>query len=92
MEHMAPPDLDVHMKKKQRLALIQHPMWLLIKEDSKCLERTPPWGAPSIGEYSRRVERNLDSLERDPKAKVNYDVSGAELDKSGGREKAAPTG
>ena len=37
------------MKKKQLLALVQHPMWLLIKEDSKCHERTPPWGAPMGG-------------------------------------------
>lgn len=66
--------------KKKLLALIQHPMWLLIKEDSKCLERTPPWGAPSVGEYAKRVARNLDSLDRDPAARVNYDFSGAELE------------
>jgi hypothetical protein len=68
------------MKKKQLLALVQHPMWLLIKEDSKCHERTPPWGAPSVEEYSKRVERNLTSLEQKPDAKVSYDFSGTELE------------
>jgi len=68
------------MKQTSLLALVQHPMWLLIKEDSKCHERTPGWGAPSVEEYSKRVARNLESLERFPEARVNYDFSATELE------------
>ena len=71
------------METKPLLALVQHPMWLLIKEDSKCHERTPPWGAPSVEQYSERVERNLDSLEQNPDARVNYDFSGTQSQRTG---------
>ena len=33
------------------MALAQHPMYFLIKEDTKCAERTPPWGEPNIEAY-----------------------------------------
>ena len=47
-----------------KLAVAQHPMYLLIKEDELCAERTPPWGAPSIQAYIERLRANLDSLRR----------------------------
>jgi len=31
-----------------QIALVQHPMYMLIKEDSECPERTPPWDEPTI--------------------------------------------
>ena len=55
---------------KHIIAVTPHPMWLIIKEDSVCLERTPPWGAPSIEEYSKRLDRNLSSLEKNPQARM----------------------
>jgi len=61
------------------VAIVQHPMWLIIKEDTLCAERTPPWGAASIEDYSERIDRNLRYLEEHPSAKVNYDFSAAEL-------------
>ncbi len=30
-----------------KLALAQHPMYLIIREDSQCAERTPPCGEPT---------------------------------------------
>ena len=42
-----------------KLALIQHPMLLIIKEDSQCAERTPPWGEPSLELYIGRVRDNV---------------------------------
>jgi hypothetical protein len=65
--------------KPQPVALVQHPMWLIIKEDTICAERTPPWGAASIDEYAKRLERNLSVLESHPWAKINYDFSAVEL-------------
>jgi hypothetical protein len=61
-------------------ALAMHPMWLIIKEDTVCTERTPPWGAPSIEEYSKRLSRNLQRFESAPETRVNYDFSAGELE------------
>lgn len=63
-----------------KLALAQHPMYLLIREDTQCAERTPPWGAPAITDYIERVRQNLDSLERYPHLKLGYEWSGVELE------------
>ena len=65
---------------KWKLALAQHPMYLLIREDTQCAERTPPWGAPDIESYINRVRQNLDSLRRYPRLKLGYEWSGAELE------------
>jgi hypothetical protein len=65
---------------KWKLALAQHPMYLLIREDSQCAERTPPWGAPDISSYSERVRRNLQALQRYPQLKLGYEWSGLELE------------
>jgi hypothetical protein len=39
-------------------------MYLLIKEDTVCAERTPPWGEPTIERYIQRVRDNLAALRR----------------------------
>ena len=65
---------------KQQLALAQHPMYFIIKEDTGCAERTPPWGAPSVEAYADRLERNLDSLDRYPDCKFGYEWSAYELE------------
>jgi alpha-mannosidase len=62
------------------LALAQHPMYLLIREDTTCAERTPPWGAPTIEAYIERVRENLAALERYPRLKLGYEWSGVELE------------
>ncbi len=64
---------------KWQYVLCQHPMYLLIEEDSKCAERTPPWGAQSIEKYIERINRNLATLKRYPQLKVNFDFSAVEL-------------
>ena len=63
-----------------KLALGQHPMYFLIREDTMCAERTPPWGAPSIELYIERVERNLAALRAFPQLRVGYEWSGLELE------------
>ena len=60
--------------------LVEHPMWLIIKECSVCAERTPPWGAPDVKTYSERLSRNLKTLEDNPRAKMNYEFSAGELE------------
>ena len=30
-------------KPRRLVAIAMHPMWLIIKEDTVCAERTPPW-------------------------------------------------
>ncbi len=65
---------------KWKLALAQHPMYLLIREDTQCAERTPPWGAPDIESYIDRVRQNLAALDRYPRLKLGYEWSGAELE------------
>jgi hypothetical protein len=67
-------------KPKRIVSLAQHPMWLIIKEDTVCAERTPPWGAPSVEEYSKRLDRNLQTLEKNPGARLSFDFSAAELE------------
>jgi hypothetical protein len=62
------------------LALAQHPMYMLIREDTTCAERTPPWGAPTIEAYIERVRENLAALERYPRLKLGYEWSGVELE------------
>jgi alpha-mannosidase len=63
-----------------QIAIAQHPMYLLIREDTQCAERTPPWGAPSIEDYNLRLEDNLDALDRIPELKIGYEWSGYELE------------
>jgi alpha-mannosidase len=63
-----------------KLALAQHPMYLLIKEDTICAERTPPWGAPDIGTYIARLRQNMTTLHTYPHVKIGYEWSGMELE------------
>ena len=63
-----------------KIALIQHPMYFLIKEDAACAERTPPWGEPGIERYIERVQQNLAALRRYPTIKIGFEWSGLELE------------
>lgn len=65
-----------------QFALVQHPMILGVHEDRGVpviWERIPPAGAPNIAEYADRVRRNLDALKKYPDLKLNYELSGVEL-------------
>lgn len=65
-----------------KLAFIQHPMYLLIDEDrGKPIvgERIPPWGANTASDYVDRVKRNLESLKKFRKLRLNYQWSAMEL-------------
>ena len=65
-----------------KIAFCQHPMYLVIDEDRgepPVGERVPPWGAATAADYVKRVERNLDSLEKFEQLKVNYQFSGVAM-------------
>lgn len=66
--------------KNWKLALVQHPMYFLIKEDTLCAERTPPWGEPNIERYIERVRDNLAMLRRYPQLRVGFEWSGLEIE------------
>src|SRR5438128_631271 len=55
-------------------------MYLIIREDDGCAERTPPWGAPDIGSYIERLRQNLVVLRANPQLKVGFEWSGLELE------------
>ena len=55
----------------RQLAMIAHPMWLIIKEDRLCAEATPPWGAESLDAYAERIRRNLAMIENEPQVVLN---------------------
>jgi alpha-mannosidase len=63
-----------------KLALAQHPMYFIIKEDSYCAERLPPEGEPTIERYIDRVRQNLVALRRYPFLKIGFEWSGLELE------------
>ncbi len=66
-----------------KLAICQHPMYLLIDEDRGVPtvgERIPPWGAPNAAEYVERINRNMDALEKFPDLRLNYQFSGVEME------------
>lgn len=65
---------------KYQTALIQHPMYLLIREDTTCAERTPPWGEPTIELYIERIRNNLKRLREYPQIKIGFEWSGLELE------------
>ena len=64
---------------RQRWAYVQHPMWLVIREDPGSAEATPPWGAATTEEYAERVGRNLAIIEGNSKVKLNYEFGAYEL-------------
>ena len=61
------------------LALCQHPMLLLIKEDMLCAEREAWWGG-DFDHHMDRLERNLASLDRYPELRVCFDFAAVELE------------
>jgi alpha-mannosidase len=63
-----------------KLALAQHPMYFLIKNDTGCAERTPPWGAPDIDHYIERLRANIAMQRKFPQVKFGYEWSGLELE------------
>jgi hypothetical protein len=63
-----------------QLALAQHPMYLIIREDTQCAERTPPWGEPTIERYVERIRENLATLRKYPQLKLGYEWSGLEIE------------
>lgn len=65
---------------KKRWAYIQHPMWLVIREDPGSAEATPPWGAATTDEYAERVGRNLAIVENNRGVKLNYEFGAYELE------------
>lgn len=67
-------------KKMKKIATIQHPMWLIIKEDTLCAESVPPWGAECLNDYAERVSRNLSIIEKNPDIKLNFDFGAYELE------------
>lgn len=62
------------------IALVQHPMYMLIKEDSECAERTPPWGEPTIERYIERIRENLAFVRAHHDIKIGYEWSALELE------------
>jgi hypothetical protein len=62
------------------IALVQHPGWLLIAEDRITAMRVPPWGSATIKGYMARISRNLNTLDKHPSLKINYDFSAVELE------------
>jgi len=70
------------MAHERFFAITYHPMYLLVERDRgepKVLERFPPWGAEDGREYLKRLERNLDFLEKHEDAQLNYELSASEL-------------
>lgn len=63
-----------------KVALAQHPMYLLIREDSQCAERTAPWGEPTIARYIDRLRRCLATVRSNERLKVGFEWSGVELE------------
>src|SRR3989304_2646568 len=75
-----PPIKNKSNRTGWKLALAQHPMYLLIKEDTHCAERPPPWGAADIESYIARLRQNLSMLRKYPQVKIGYEWSGLELE------------
>ena len=66
-----------------QIAICYHPMYMLVDEDRGVPilgERIPPWGAATAEQYLERVNRNLASLEKDPKLKLNYEWAASALE------------
>lgn len=61
-------------------AMVLHPMYVIIEEDTTCAERTPPWGCATIEDYVERLRKNLDNVEKYPEAVLSFEFSGMELE------------
>ena len=44
---------------KWKLALVQHPMYFIVRDGEGCTERTPPWVEPDAEKYGTRIAENL---------------------------------
>ncbi|MBN1918499.1 MAG: hypothetical protein JW889_11370 [Verrucomicrobia bacterium] len=74
------PTIDAaRVLSRWELALCQHPMLLLIKEDTLCAERDASWGG-DFDHHMARLERNLASLDRYPDLCVCFDFAAVELE------------
>lgn len=79
-KHTIKPTVEAARKlSRWELALCQHPMLLLIKEDSLCAEREASWGG-DFEHHLDRLEKNLASLERYPELRVCFDFAAVELE------------
>jgi len=66
---------------KQYLALCEHPMYLAVwLGDDSLLEKNPPWGEKQISNYINRFRKNLSFLDKYTRFKINFDISGFELE------------
>src|SRR3990172_5437385 len=65
---------------KTQFAIAQHPMYWILKYDTKCAECIPPWGTTDLGKYMSRIGQNLDALRKHSNLRVTFDYSGAELE------------
>jgi hypothetical protein len=55
-------------------------MYLIIRDDETCAERTPPWGEPTIERYVARLRRGLEKVEASPALRLGFEWSGLELE------------
>jgi hypothetical protein len=60
---------------------VQHPMPLLVQDRGVpvVLERIPPWGDPDLASYVRKFHDVLDSVEKFPAFKLDFEISAREL-------------
>jgi len=75
------PYLKQHLN--WNMALCQHMMYLLIDEDRGepiLGERVLPWGAPNTAEYTKRIIRNLKSLENIEDLILNYQIAAVDME------------
>lgn len=61
---------------------VQHPMPLLVQDKGvpDVLERIPPWGDPDLKSYSKKFHDVLDSLEKYPDFRIDFEISARELE------------
>lgn len=61
---------------------VQHPMPLLVQDRGvpDVLERIPPWGDPDLPTYAKKFHDVLDSLERFPEFRIDFEISARELE------------
>lgn len=61
---------------------VQHPMPLLVQDRGvpDVLERIPPWGDPDLETYSKKFHDVLDSLEKYPDFRIDFEISARELE------------
>ena len=60
-------------------ALIQHPMFLIIKR-IRIVPNAPPWGEPSLELYIERVRDNLRRIRKYSHLKIGFEWSGLEVE------------